>query len=139
VRDPQKVREILKTYVVRGVEIRLRKRGPGGTLVMAFKDEDPGAWEPPLAFPRSQWPRGDPHPDEDERDADERGETESDTAYQEKGAEGFRAFLGELAPYLETPLVVLLAYSEDPYSYAHVWRVEPGAREVEVLGFPPVD
>jgi hypothetical protein len=96
---------------------------------MAYKDQDPDAWEGPVALPRSQWPSGDP----DELGEDELGETEWDRAFDEKGAEGYRALLLELAAYLETPLVVLLGLSDLKHCSARAWIVQPGAKEVETL------
>jgi hypothetical protein len=102
---------------------------------MAYKDQDPDAWEGPVALPRSQWPSGDP----DAVGENELDETEWDRAFDDKGAEGYRALLLELAPYLETPLMVLLGLWNLQDGSAQAWSVQPGAKEVETLDVSPSD
>jgi len=47
----------------------------------------------------------------------------------EKGDKGFLSLLNELAPYLQTPLVILLSY-RDGRTMSQTWSVQPGGKEV---------
>jgi hypothetical protein len=159
VRDPQRVREVLDAYDVRGVEIQLTEEGSGGTLEMAFEaggleEEDP------TALHQDRWPDEDPYPDEDEEDEDSSDETEEDEEdddssdeteedesdedsweedewdrrHRDEGDNGFLALLRDLAPHLETPLLVLAMEQGFMGASAQAWIVQPGAKEVETLG-----
>ena len=135
VRDPQKVREILATYDVKGVEIQLREEGAGWVLEMGshIVAWDEGEWPQALHF--DDWPDEDPYPDEDEGDEVELGETEWDKRFMEKGDEGFLALLRDLIPCLETPLLILVTVRDAVFHsiYSQAWNVQPGAREVQTL------
>jgi hypothetical protein len=135
VNDPQTVRKILDSYALRGVDIELREEGSGGTLEMAFQEGDPDLSERPLALHRDQWPDEEEYPAEEELDEDELGETEWDNRYEEKGEEGFLALLRDLAPCLETPLMILVVGKECFTSFysAQAWTVHPGSKEVTTL------
>jgi hypothetical protein len=133
VRDPEKVREILDSYEWQGMEIELQDEGAGWILTMSYLDIDWESWEWPRALrleDLSALPSEDQYPNEDDF-----FETEFNL-YQEKGEEGLLALLRELAPHLESSLliVVVTASPSDGFYYAaRVWRVEPGAKEVETL------
>jgi hypothetical protein len=130
VRDPERVREVLDSYEWEGVEIKLQQEGFGWTLEMAHHDEDSDSWVWPAALRREDVPSEDQYPDMDDLlDAELK-------LYLEKGGEGFLALLRELAPHLESPLLILVtaASQSGGLDYAaSAWRVEPGAKEVEVL------
>jgi hypothetical protein len=132
VRDTQNVREILESYALQGVDIELYEEGPGGTLELAFQGGDPDWFEWPLALHRDRWPSEDP---DQELDEDEWGETEWDKRYEEQGEEGFLALLRDLAPCLETPLMLLVVGKDRFTSFysAQAWTVHPGSKEVETL------
>ena len=87
VRDLQRVREVLDSYKMTGVEIRLSEEETGGTLEMVFEDPDRDWYEWPLALHRDQWPCEEEYPDEDEQDEDELGETALDKLYEENVAQ----------------------------------------------------
>jgi hypothetical protein len=129
VRDAEKVREVLDAYAWDGVEIKLQEEGSGWTLEMAYHDEEPGMVDWPQAVKREELPSGDEDTDEDDLI-----EAQADV-YDKKGDEGFLALLRELAAHFESPLLILAAAGPDGkfYSGAEVWRVEPGAKEVESL------
>jgi hypothetical protein len=142
VNDPQTVRKILDSYALRGVDIELCEEGSGGTLKMAFQEGDPDWWAWPLALHRDQWPDEEQYPDEDQfdedelgEDEDELGETEWGKRYEEKGEEGFLALLRDLAPCLETPLMLLVVGKDHFTSFysAQAWTVHPGSKNVETL------
>jgi hypothetical protein len=136
VRDPEKVRAVLESYQWEGIEVELHEGGQQWVLAMAFEEGDFDWWEWPLALHRGQWPSEDRYPDEEKWDEETLGETEWDRAYEEKGAEGFLALLRDLAPYLETPLLILVTIRDisDHSVQSQAWSVHPGAKEVETLG-----
>jgi hypothetical protein len=126
VRNPKKVREILYSYDWDDFEIKLEKEDTGWTLeVVSYEDNfDAIMW--PRAVKIEDLPDKDDYPDED---AYFDAEFE---VYCDKGDEGFLALLQELAPHLESPLLILaLEANTDFYPIAEVWRVEPGGKEVE--------
>jgi hypothetical protein len=130
VRNPEGVRKVLSSYVREGVEIKLQEEGSGWTLEMAYHDEDLDSWASPAALDIVDLPGKDEYPDED---ALFEAEWE---AFHEKGEEGFLTLLRQLAPHLESPLLILraAATSDNGIDYAaRAWRVEPGAKEVETL------
>jgi hypothetical protein len=53
--------------------------------------------------------------------------------YDEKGQDGFLQLLRDLAPHLETPLVILCLSAPCCTGSAVAWSVQPGVREVEML------
>jgi hypothetical protein len=132
VRDAQKVREILESYALQGVDIELYEEGPGGTLEMGFQEGEPDWFEWPLALHRDQWPPENP---DEELDEDDWVETEWDKRYEEKGEEGFLALLRDLAPCLETPLMILAVAKDrhSPTCAVQAWTVHPGSKDVERL------
>jgi hypothetical protein len=134
VSDHRAVRKILDSYALRGVEIELHEKGSGGTLELTFQERDPDWVEWPLALHRDQWPDEEQHPDE-ELDEDELGETEWDKRYDEKGEEGFLALLRDLAPCLETRLMILVVGKDRFTSFysAQAWTVHPRSKQVETL------
>ncbi len=101
---------------------------------MAFQQKDPDWWEWPLALHRDQWPDEEEYPDEDSDEA-ELGETEWDKRYEKKGEEGFLALLRDLAPFLETPLMILVVGRDHSFSTcaAQAWTVRPGRKKVKTL------
>jgi len=134
VREPQKVCEVLNAFAVEGVEIQLSESAVGWTLAMAFSERDPDMWEWPRALHRDLWPSEERYPDMEERDALKDGETEWDKVFEANGSEGFLALLRGLAPYLETPLLVLVAvWSLGEVPETQVWSIQPGTEEVETL------
>ena len=64
---------------------------------------------------------------------DEEWYEEVEKRFDEEGAEGFLALLRELAPHLETPLVILWGAELWRDFSTKAWIVQPGAREVEIL------
>ena len=131
VRDPERVREVLESHEWEGVEIKLQEEGSGWTLEMAHHDEEWDWWDWPAALRSEDLPSEDQYPDEDAF-----FEAEG-TLYRDKGGEGFLALLRELAPHLESPLLILVVAATPLHGFeyaARAWRVEPGAREVETLG-----
>ena len=127
VTDPQKVEKILDSYYEQGVEIELSEEADGWTLAMTFRGDDFDGYLWPQALHWERLPSKEQYPDEDEFDS------ELDKRYDEEGEKGFLALLRELAPHLETPLVILAADWDYNRGSAQVWSVQPGGREVEML------
>jgi hypothetical protein len=129
VRDPEKVRAVLDSYALKGVEIELREEGSGWFLEMAYHDGDPEWWEWPVAVRPEQLPSEEQYADEEAFDEAE------DDVYEEKGHEGFLALLRDLAPHLESALLILFSLKTLNYydHAAQAWHVQPGATEVETL------
>jgi hypothetical protein len=64
-------------------------------------------------------------------------ETEWDRRHRDEGGHRFLALLRDLAPQLETPLLVLVAIRDTTigvHFWAQAWGVQPGAKEVQTLG-----
>src|SRR3954447_16595115 len=101
VRDCRRVREILDSYAWEGVEIELSGKGPTGTLVMTYSEPLSDVWGWPQALHKNQWPDDD---FEDDAQADQAWFE----LFEEKGGEGFLSLLRSLAPFLESPLMILL-------------------------------
>jgi len=127
VRDPQKVSKIFASYEVRGAEVELHEEKEGWVLDMAFKDESYDGWEWPAALHRDQWPIQEEYADEDD------WYDELDRRFDDQGDEGFLALLRDLAPTLETQLLILVAVRESAYSSARAWTVQPETREIQTL------
>jgi hypothetical protein len=130
VRDPEGVRKVLSSYVWEGVEIKLQEEDSGWTLEMTYRDEDLDSWATPAVLHLLDLPSEGEYPDEKAL-----FQAEWD-AFHEKGDEGFLTLLRQLAPHLESPLLILraAATSSNGIDYAaRAWRVEPGAKEVESL------
>jgi len=133
VSDPQKVREILDSYDLRGAEIKLQKDKDGWVLEVAFEgdsdndDESLDWWPSPAALHRDHWPKEEEYPDEDALF------DEWARRIGEQGDEGFLALLRDLGNALETPLLILAADHDFEDSSAKVWRVQPGNEKVETL------
>jgi hypothetical protein len=133
VRDPQKVRAILDSYETRGIEFQVTGEGDEGTLEATFQDDDPDVTRLPEAVRADEhtvaWPDRDLDDDEWYRLWDQ-----EETLFEAKGQEGLLALLGEVAAYLQTPLLILAAGAYPPDGCAaRAWRVQPGAKEVEAL------
>jgi hypothetical protein len=127
VRDPEQVRTILDSYLVDGVEITLAQDGSDWVLRAAFEDADPNEFQRPVALHRGQLPDEQKYPDQNAwGDA-------LDELLQERGGEGFEALLRDLAPHVETPLLLLYADWVGTGASATVWRAQPGTGEVETL------
>jgi hypothetical protein len=131
VTDPQKVEKILDSYYEQGVEIELSEGPDGWNLAMTFRDHVFDSWSWPQALHWERLPSEEQSPDEDQWD------DELDKRYDEEGDEGFLSLLRELAPHLETPLVILWAGQHWDAGSAKAWIVQPGARAVETLDVHP--
>jgi hypothetical protein len=97
---------------------------------MAYHDSDFNS----LTAPRAVRLEEMPDPDEYSND-DDLYMAQQDT-FDEKGGEGFLALLVDLAHYLESPLMILVADASlcGGFGYAaQVLRIEPGGIEVESL------
>jgi hypothetical protein len=130
VRNPENVLAILDAYAYEGIEFNLQGGGSGWTLEMTYFDPDLCSWKWPRALRWEELPSEHQYPDKDDFDQAKRD------LYYEKGSEGFRAMLLELAAHLESPILILvtMASPEEVLDWeAEVWRVEPGAKEVELL------
>jgi hypothetical protein len=128
VREPEKMRALLASWKWKGMEINLQEEKSGWTLEMAYHEGDVEGWQLPVALRIEDLPSEDEYPGEDAFFEAE------DEVYDEKGGEGFLTFLRELAAYLESPLLILVAVGLSGLDYwAKVWRVEPGAKEVQTL------
>jgi hypothetical protein len=127
VSDVKKVREIVRDYKLKGVEVRITKKGNGGVLVMDFQDDDPDWWEDPAALHRTDWPTGDLH-------EDEYGEDDWHRKFEKKGESGFLSLLRELAPLLQDPLVILGATRAEMVDVSvQAWLVMPNAEDVQTI------
>jgi hypothetical protein len=126
VRDPAKVCAILDSYRVQGVEIMLAKEYPAWTLFMALENEELEMVYRPQALHRDQWLK-----------ESEGSDYEWDKRFDEQGEEGFLRLLRELAPQLDTPLLLLAVTQAKPMGDARAWSVQPGAKEVQTLTIEP--
>jgi hypothetical protein len=128
VHDPEKVREVLDSYEWEGVEIHFLEEETGWILELTNHDPDwdSAAW--PQALRSEEVPHEEQYPDEEER-----YDALSDR-FCENGDKGFLALLRDLAPYLDTPLLILVSGSARSNECSgQVWRVQPGDTEVETL------
>jgi hypothetical protein len=125
VRNPQQVREILGSYKVSGVEIKLYERAGSWILEMG-KDPDPDGKPCPVALHVDDRPAEGQYPDEWS------DEVKWDCWLGAKGDEGFQALLRDLIPCLETPLLILtLEHHQAPG--AEAFLISPGAKDAERL------
>lgn len=98
---------------------------------MSFKDQDFDWYEWPLALPRELWLSNEPDPKD--QDATDLYEYEWNKIFEEKGKEGFLALFRDLAPYLVTPLLVVLVNGEPGRSTTIAWNIQPGGKEIETV------
>jgi hypothetical protein len=133
VRDPQKVRETLDSYHLEGVEFDLRQEGPAWVLQASSHEPDHESDETPRAVRREGLPDEDDYPNEDDYlDAI----IAIDEIRDAKGREGFLDLLRQLAAHLESPLLILSAAASPVGGFGYdgrVWRVGPGAQQVEMV------
>jgi hypothetical protein len=130
VRDPQKIQEILDSYEVCGVGIKLQEEKDEWVLEMAFEDKDDESldwWPSPAALHLDQLPMDEEYPEEDDLF------DEWDKRLGDQGDEGFLALLRDLATVIQTPLLILSANRDEEGSSAKVWSLQPGTKEVETL------
>lgn len=134
VRDIEKVREVLDSYEVEDVEIKLQERDSGWTLEMSYVErsrEDFGSWTGPRAYPRQEVPSEEVPGEAQDPDPQDRPEREFEDEYEdpEEGNYQFVNLLADLGPYLESPLVVLVVgatYCHGSPDEASAWVVGPG-------------
>jgi hypothetical protein len=125
VRDFNKVRDILCNYEWRCINFQLEKaRGKKGTLALTRDNDDMDDW--PEALKLEDLPC-----QEEFEDKDSWFDAEFE-AFCEKGDEGFLALLNELAPFLETQLLILALQWPD-FPQAVVWCVQPDCKDVLTL------
>lgn len=119
VRNHQAVQVLLDSYECDDVEIWLTQQDDGWVLLLAPVFDD---WCWPTAIRVEEVLDPNQYPDEEsyeEAMCELRGE---------KGSEGFRDLLRNIAPHLESPLLILLGnLSYD--SGATAWCIQPGATE----------
>jgi hypothetical protein len=120
--DFEKLEDIVDRYELDGFEIKIDCEG--NLELVREKEEGEYGTDFPQAFPIDQ-----PF---DEEAFDDASEDDRIAAYSDMAYEGFIDFLRELSTVLETPLMVLRADVENN-GIAEVWRVQPGAKEVETL------
>jgi hypothetical protein len=127
VRDLETIRDILDSYEVRGISFQLEE-GEGEFTLVAVLDENNDIEDEPIALHYSQ------HPNEEQYANDDDYYDALIDLYYEKGGDGFLALLNELAPHLETPLLILTIWGEGVFGYhgAGTWNVRPRG-EVEAL------
>jgi hypothetical protein len=127
IRDAKTVRAILDAREMVRVEFRLVKKGKGSVLDATFEGQDPGARARPAAvcLDELRAQMGYAHKDAWVEAVDH--------ALGAKGGEGFLALLRELAPHLETDLLILSASHAEGRCWAEVWYVRPGAKDVQHL------
>jgi hypothetical protein len=119
--DVGNLQEVLDTYYTRGALFVLTD---GYLKVDTEPDE---VWCDALKW--DQVPDPEEFPDEDSY------WEASCEVWQKEGKEGFLALLLEIAPYLESPLIILAVCDRDlePGYSAQVWSVQPGTMEVKTL------
>jgi hypothetical protein len=126
-KDPQKAREVIAKYKTWFFGFEILESHDAATIqVVPTEDED--YWEWPKAI------RSDEYPVEsDYADLDAYQDAELD-ACLDADNKHFLQLLEELAPFLETPLIVLALMDEDGDTDVAVWSVYPGVKQVETLG-----
>lgn len=124
VRDTEKLSEILNGHNCLRVKFVLDEAG-NLEVVLANNPDLEDEW--PQAIKPSQLPSREAYAEEYE------WEDAVDFAFGEKGDEGFLELLLEMAPYLESPLIILAIQHPDADSDAKVWLVQPAATEVQTL------
>ena len=129
VRNPERAGEILDSYHCRGVQVVLQEKDTVWSVEMTDNDNEEWDMELPQALRLECLPSPEEFEDETE------WMDEVMIRLMNEGDAGFLALLRDLAPYLETPLLILGGGARGGWGYAaSVWRVEPGAKEVETLG-----
>ena len=127
VKDIAAVGDVLDAYETEGVDFLLDEEGNLKVALEKVEEDDAYGEEMPRALKLDELPNREKFTDEDSFwDA-------YNEAFDEKGDKGFLALLRELAPSLVTPLMILALEVESNDGFAHVWRVEPGATELETL------
>jgi hypothetical protein len=129
VRDVERLRERLADYEWEGVEFVIREEGSRWTLELVYSEDDLEVWASPAAVKLEDLPDVEADPDDDYSEAE--GEV-----WVEKGEEGFLSLLGELAPHVESALLILVGEGSLLSGHGHsaqAWLVQPGAKEVETL------
>jgi hypothetical protein len=126
VREPQKVREVLDSYILRLIGSKIYEESDGWFLELWYRDKHSFDAGEPLAVRRDLLPRGK-----------KIRKAALENLIQEEGEAGFISLLRELIPFLVTPLMVLsVSYSESSM-YALAWLVLPGAEDVKTLAVSP--
>src|SRR5262249_40093741 len=129
VRDVERLRERLTDYEWEGVEFVIREEGARWTLELEHSEDDPEVCDSPRAVKVEDLL--DMEADPDDEDCEAEGEV-----WAEKGEEGLLSLLGELAPHVESALLILVGEGSefDGFHYsAQAWLVQPGAKEVVTL------
>jgi hypothetical protein len=129
VRDVERLRERLADYEWEGVEFNLREEGARWTLALEHAEDDLEVWDLPRALKVEDLL--DVEADPDDEDCEEEAEV-----WAEKGEAGLLSLLGELAPHVESALLILVGEGSefDGFHYsAQAWLVQPGAKEVATL------
>jgi hypothetical protein len=128
VTDVQAVKGVLDNYYFNfDPEVEPREGAGAGTLTIAGHD----SW--PEAVHVDEWADRQEFPDEDAWDDAMR------RLLEERGEEGFVAMLGDLAPYLETPLTVVWhRILEGHFDGAGQYTVWPGSPYVQVQTVRPL-
>lgn len=123
VNDIKKVRLILESYCFDGVDIQVDDIGH---LLLSTDGND---FSLPLAVKADRLP----NEEEDDPDLEDHNIKMWFKTMCEEGDEEFLAFLRELAPYLETPLMILAVENENGDAVAQIWRAQPGSETVETM------
>lgn len=125
-KDAEKLKEVQNKYELDGFNFQLDQEGN----LQALPDSDLDHW--PQAVHIDDLPE---HPDEKhehDEDAWDDWNLAWEEVFHEKGDEGFISLLREVAPCLETPLLILcLNYEGEPVAQA--WNVQPSGAEVQTL------
>jgi hypothetical protein len=130
VRDVDRLRERLAEYEWEGVEFSLREEAAKWTLELVYSDDHQLEWDSPRALKLADLPDEEADPDDDDY-SDEEAEAD-----EKRGVEGFLSLLRELAPHIESALLILVGEDrelEGHWYSAQAWLVQPGAKEVETL------
>jgi hypothetical protein len=137
VKDLRKVQEIIDSYALDGVEPQLKMIASSWVLAMSFEDLDYDGSAFPLALHKRDCPAEEQYPpvpvDDDSEMTYDLATTAWEKQFDEKGKEGFLAFLRDLAPCLETPFLVLHLFWDSTGSSATTWLVLPETTEVEAI------
>jgi hypothetical protein len=125
VRDPKKIRQLIRAYKLEGVKVDLRKEGSDWVLV--FEDEDNEVGNTPLAVRRDELPGKDEFA----------SPKEWEKAKQDSlSPEGWIQFLGEIAGHLKVPLLIvdlLLVATRGAVVNCNAFMVQPGREDVEIV------
>lgn len=129
--DEEALGDVLDAYIWTNVDVSLREEDGKWVLEMNWVDDAYEYCLLPFALKRDQLP--DHLQDSEIKDNDELADFVADLE-QEEGFGDFGSLLQDLAPHLETPLMVLWAGKDDCRHTAdsHAWLVRPG-QDVEKL------